>query len=718
MMNKKILITSALPYVNNVPHLGNIIGAVLSADVFYRYCRLKGYDTIYICGTDEHGTTTETRAIQEGLSPEEICQKYYKIHKEIYEWFNIDFSYFGRTSTEEQKEITQDIFLKLYNNGYIESGQLDQLFCENCQRFLADRYVIGVCPHCDYEMARGDQCESCGKLLNPTELKNPKCSVCEATPIVRTTKHLFLDLEKIRPDLEKWMAKASKEGFWNTNSINMAKSWLKTGLQKKCITRDLKWGIPVPLEGYEDKVFYVWFDAPIGYISITKAFTHDWENWWKNPDQVLLYQFMGKDNIPFHTVIFPSSLIGANDNYTLLHHISSTEYLNYETGKFSKSLGTGVFGDEVRETGIPADVWRFYLLKTRPEKNDTLFQWNDFQDKINNELIANIANLVNRVTQFVFKYMAATIPGIELGDEEIKFLKEIQEKEKNIEENFEKAELKIALNEILALSSIANKFFQDSEPWKLVKTDTDNAARKLKALSLVIKDLAILLSPYIPETCQKILTCFGFESLQWNDLNDTEILNNRSMQKPDILFKRIEDKQIEEFRLRFNQKQQSIEEKFQKHELRVAKIIAIERHPDADKLYIEKIDLGNGETRQIVSGLVPYYKEEELLNKNIILVTNLKPAKLKGVISQGMLLAANDKNKKPEVLFADAEPGTRLLLENVASETDNNADEITIDSFFADKWHVKDNIFCFEGKPLMINGKKIKTDIVTEGDVG
>ena len=431
-MKKKRLITSALPYVNNIPHLGNIIGCVLSADVFSRYCKMAGYETLYICGNDEYGTTTEAKALQEGISPKELCEKYCKIHKEIYDWFEIDFSVFGRTSHPKQTEIVQDIFTKLYNNGYIIKDTLTQPYCSNDKMFLADRFVEGICPHCSYEKAKGDQCEKCGKLLDPLELKEPKCTICNTSPIFKETKHLFLDLAKLKPKLEKWIDKASKEGNWSNNALSITKGWLEQGLLKRCITRDLKWGIPVPLEGYKDKVFYVWFDAPVGYISITAAKFENWEEWWKNPDNVDLYQFMGKDNIPFHTVIFPSGLIGTGDNWTLLKTISSTEYLNYEDIKFSKSRGTGVFGDHVKETGIEADLFRYYLIRNRPEKNDTQFFWIDFMEKVNGEIIANYANLVNRVLQFVDKFFDGIIPDFDINDNSFIKTKDIETRKKDI----------------------------------------------------------------------------------------------------------------------------------------------------------------------------------------------------------------------------------------------------------------------------------------------
>jgi methionyl-tRNA synthetase len=366
---KRRLITSALPYVNNVPHLGNLI-QVLSADVFARFCRLKGYDTLYICGTDEYGTATETKALEEGLSPRELCDRFFAVHRDIYAWFGIAFDKFGRTSAPEHTEITQSIFLDLDRNGYIQQQTIEQLHCDSCGRFLADRYVRGVCPSCGYEGARGDQCENCGKLLEPTELKHPQCSTCGSTPHLKQTTHLYIDLPKLKPKLEPWLEKASAQGFWAKNAIQMTQAWLRDGLKPRAITRDLKWGIPVPKKGFENKVFYVWFDACIGYVSMTAGLGaergFDWKSWWQNPEEVELFQFIGKDNIPFHTVIFPSSQLGTGRNWTMLHHMSSSEYLNYEAGKFSKSKGIGVFGTDVMETGIPADICRFYIFWNRP----------------------------------------------------------------------------------------------------------------------------------------------------------------------------------------------------------------------------------------------------------------------------------------------------------------------------------------------------------------
>ena len=781
---KRRLITSALPYVNNVPHLGNLI-QVLSADVFARFCRLRGYETLYVCGTDEYGTATETRAAEEGVTPRELCDRYYKIHDDIYRWFHIAFDKFGRTSTPIQTEVTQGIFKKLDAAGFIVEREIEQLYCPDCSRFLADRYVKGTCPRCGSVNARGDQCEDCGTLLDPTELKEPKCSSCGAAPRAEKTRHLYIDLPKIKDRLEGWIKKTSAEGFWANNAVQMTQAWIRDGLRERAITRDLKWGIPVPKTGYEKKVFYVWFDAPIGYISITGNLGQerggDWrsfvDHWWKSPGETELFQFIGKDNIPFHTVIFPSSLLGSGENWTMLHHMSSTEYLNYESGKFSKSRGIGVFGTDVMETGIPADVWRFYIFYNRPEKSDALFTWKDFEEKVNSELIGNLGNLVNRTLSFVSRYYDGKIPaGEALDNWELEFRKTVKKYEDEITAALERADLRDAFHLIFELSSFANKTFQDGEPWKKRKGGNpgDEAAAEalIRNLSYVVRDLAILTQPYMPQAAEQIASFFGLSfgrdlvyqqppgKLSWADLGNQKGLER--VVKSEVLFSKLEDEAIAELRLRYSGSQKeraggAIEPKpkepaspkessppmepasptepmdilFSKtFDLRVAKIVKIERHPKADKLYIETLEIANAEggieERVIVSGLVPFYKEEDLLNKKIIVAYNLKPAKLRGVESRGMLLAASDHEGPPdaegkgservEVLDAgDLPTGTRVKIEGL--EPANLPAEIDIDTFFSIPMEVKNNTVTVGGKALTLDGKPIRTKVISSGEV-
>jgi methionyl-tRNA synthetase len=795
---KRKLVTSALPYVNNIPHLGNLI-QVLSADVYARFCRLHGYETLYVCGTDEYGTATETKAQEEGKTPRELCDYYHAIHSDIYKWFNIAFDNFGRTSTPQQTEITQGMFLDLEKNGFIKEHTIEQLYCSSCGRFLADRYVRGTCPSCGYEDARGDQCEHCGKLLDPTDLKNPRCSTCGSTPEVRATKHLYIDLPGILPDYEKWMKEASVSGVWAKNALQMTQAWIRDGLQERAITRDLKWGIPVPRDGFENKVFYVWFDAPIGYISISKclfdrlsrgdkdASEANWKSWWQNPSDVELFQFIGKDNIPFHTVIFPSSLIGSGRNWTKLHHMSSTEYLNYEDGKFSKSKGIGVFGSDAKESGIPADVWRFYIFYNRPEKSDTLFTWKDFQEKMNSELIGNLGNLVNRTLTFVARYYDGKIPeidGLKSGREDIRAVSAALRDAKQasfsrITELLEWAELRDAFKEAFALSSVANKAFQDGEPWKTRTTDPDKAGSLLHDLCYLIKDLMILVHPYMPSYADRVASFYGktiwsgvvFDeaaaaagtqtdqlshrapagALSWADLGKDTGLTTVVM--PEIIFKPMDDATTAAYRERYAGSQKERKEKEHKMDtpqaqkpaekkespvekapavpadvlfnekiaLKTAKIVKIERHPDAEKLFIETLDDGSGAERVIISGLVPYFKEEELLGRSIIIADNLKPRKMRGVESRGMLLAGDytdaDGVEHVEVLDSSwAVPGTPVILEG-ADPSFKKPDSIDADTFFAAPMQIVDHTVLVNGKKLLIDGKPVTTKNVINGEV-
>ena len=507
---KNVLITSALPYVNNVPHLGNIIGCVLSADVYARYCRLRGYNTVYICGTDEYGTATETKALQEGLTPKEICDKYHEIHKRIYDWFDIDFDYFGRTTTQQQTDIAQEIFMKLYNNKQLFEEDVEQSYCTSCSKFLADRFVRGNCPFCNYEDARGDQCDSCGKLVTPEELVSPRCYVCNSTPERRTSRHVFLNLPNIKDRLENWIQESSQKGRWSSNCLKTTFGWIRDGLKPRCITRDLKWGTPVPLAEFAEKVFYVWFDAPIGYLSITANYTRDWERWWKDPNSdVDLVMFMGKDNVPFHTVIFPSTLIATDEPYKLLNKISTTEYLNYEAGKFSKSRGSGVFGDDAIETGIPCEIYRYYLLSNRPETSDTIFKWSDLAERTNNELLPNLGNLCNRVLQFIGKLDRELGEPGDISDHDYETLTSIYETIKRYCEEMEELKIREALKTAMEVSASVNKYLQDSKLWELKKQDPQKFNTTLIVAVNLLRATGALLEPFIPSFSAKLYSQLG-----------------------------------------------------------------------------------------------------------------------------------------------------------------------------------------------------------------
>ncbi|XP_022109155.1 methionine--tRNA ligase, cytoplasmic-like isoform X2 [Acanthaster planci] len=504
---RNVLITSALPYVNNVPHLGNIIGCVLSADVFSRFCRLRNYNCLYICGTDEYGTATETKALAEGLTPQQICDKYYRIHYDVYTWFSIDFDYFGRTTTKQQTEIAQDIFLRLHQRGFLLKDTVEQLLCVKCNRFLADRFVEGTCPLCYYPDARGDQCDKCGKLINATELKKPRCKVCKKSPIIKNSEHLFLDLPKLQPQVQAYFERVAAAGDWTANAKYVTSSWLRDGLKPRCITRDLKWGTPVPLDGFRDKVFYVWFDAPIGYPSITANYTDQWERWWKNPEEVELYNFMAKDNIPFHSVVFPCTLIGAEDNYTIVNHLIAAEYLNYEDGKFSKSRGIGVFGDMAKDTGIPSDIWRFYLLYVRPETMDSTFSWADLMVKNNSELLNNLGNFINRSLTFLEKNFGSVVPEMTLEEDDERLLALVTRELTSYKQLLEKSKIRDALRHILNISRLGNQHIQANQPWVLVKGGDKERARAGGVIGLCTNIsclVSTMLLPYMPLTSRTI----------------------------------------------------------------------------------------------------------------------------------------------------------------------------------------------------------------------
>ncbi|MBW2995279.1 methionine--tRNA ligase, partial [Candidatus Woesearchaeota archaeon] len=657
-------------------------------------------------GTDEHGTTTEAKAIEEGITPKQLTDKYFKIHKEIYDWFNLEFDCFGRTSSKANKEITIDIFNKLYDNGYIFEDEIEQAFCIKCNKFLADRFVEGRCPKCDYEHARGDQCEQCGALLDPVELLEPRCKFCGIAPEIKRTKHLFIDLPKLEPELMKWIDE--KKATWSQNAVTLTMAWIKQGLKPRCITRDLKWGIPVPTKGYENKVFYSWFDAPIGYIGITKECKKNWKNLWKNPDDVKLVQFMGKDNIPFHTILFPSFLIGTKDNYTLMDQISSNEYLNYENGQFSKSRGLGVFGDDAQKTGIPADVWRYYILINRPEKTDTEFHWKDFQMKINNELVANLGNLVNRTVTFVNKFFDAKIPKGELNENDNKFLDELKKVKENITGFMEKVEIKEALREIMHFSKLCNHYFQENEPWKKFKEDKERAATSLFVLTNVVKDLSILIEPYMPDIADKICSLLKIKKKKWDDICEFSLKNGHEIAKPEIIFNKLEDAELEKLQEEFSGKK--IQDAFSLLDLRVAKIKKIKDHPKADKLYIMKIDIGELGERQIVAGIRPYYKKTELENRNTIIVANLKPAMLRGELSKGMLLAADDGKNVRLLDVPKSKPGDKVFVEDIISEPKK---EIEFEEFMKAEMKTKKGKVLHKGKKL-----KTETEEVAVKDVG
>ncbi|TFK75212.1 methionyl-tRNA synthetase [Pluteus cervinus] len=567
-----ILITSALPYCNNVPHLGNIIGSTLSADVFSRYSRTRNRRTLYICGTDEYGTATETQALKEGITPQQLCDKYNVLHKETYEWFDIGFDYFGRTSTPLHSEISQGIYTNLGKNGFLEKQLKEQTYCEGCPKFLADRYVEGICPHCGYEDARGDQCDGCSRTLDAIELIKPRCLI-DKTHVVttKTSAHMYLKLDAIQPRTEEWIKESWKAGKWSSNSVinnegEIVDARLKGGLHPTPLTRDLTWGVPVPtIEGQDDqgmkgKVLYVWFDAPIGYPSITANYTPEWKQWWFNPKDVRLYQFMGKDNVYFHTVYWPSVQLGDGRDWTKLHHLSTTDYLNYEGGKFSKSKNRGVFGPSAKETGIPASVWRYYLISTRPETADAMFSWSDCITANNNVLLNNFGNFINRVIKFVASQYDGVIPdgGDEPGPlspndpEDAEFISAVNSLLKDYIEAMDAVKLRLGLQTVMLISIRGNNYLQSSGLNKALMTSNPKRCAQVvsRAINLIYV-LSALIYPFMPATSASILNQLNAPVRTVPEVLANDILAGHTIGMPEHLFKKIEENMAEKWRIQF-----------------------------------------------------------------------------------------------------------------------------------------------------------------------
>ena len=559
----KILITSALPYVNGVPHLGHLVGCLLPSDVYARYMRMMGHEVLYVCGTDEHGTPSEVGAAKEGMDVADYCLKYHNRHKEAYDAFNLSFDYFGRTSSEQNREITYHIFEQLDKNGLIEEESIKQIFSIDDNRFLPDRYVTGTCPHCGYEKARGDQCENCTKVLDPTELINPRSTISGSTNLeVRETKHLFLNLPKLEKQLAEWVK--SKEPFWPDVAYSIAQKWLKEGLRPRCITRDLKWGFPVPKKGFEDKVFYVWFDAPIGYLGITKQWADEkpgernWKDWWLDAKDVYYVQFMGKDNVPFHSISFPATLLGTGENWTKVDYLKGMSYLTFEGGKFSKSEQRGVFAeDAVKE--FPADYWRYWLISNAPEASDSSFTFDLFAGVVNKDLNGVLGNFVSRVMKMTASKIGAEVPaGGEMTEVEEKLIADLQEKADNYCKYMEGLEFKKAMNELRAIWVDGNNYISVTEPWTVIKTDPARAAAILRVCLNLIRIYALLSAPVMPETSAKILAKFGLNAADmpvlkgFNAAKEIEALQpGHKFEVGDALFERIAPEKTEELKAKY-----------------------------------------------------------------------------------------------------------------------------------------------------------------------
>lgn len=653
---KRTLVTTALPYANGPVHIGHLAGVYVPADIYTRYLRLKGEDVIMIGGSDEHGVPITIKAKAEGVTPQDIVDRYHNIIKKSFEEFGISFDIYSRTTSKIHSEMASDFFRKLYDKGeFIEKTSM-QYYDEEANQFLADRYITGTCPHCGNEHAYGDQCEACGTSLNATDLINPKSAITGNQPVLRETKHWYLPLDKWEPFLRQWILEEHKE--WKPNVYGQCKSWLDMGLQPRAVSRDLDWGVPVPVEGAEGKVLYVWFDAPIGYISNTKELLPDkWELYWKDKDTKMVH-FIGKDNIVFHCIVFPA-MLKAEGSYILPDNVPANEFLNLEGDKISTSRNWAVWLHEyLEEFPGKQDVLRYVLTANAPETKDNDFTWKDFQARNNNELVAILGNFVNRALVLTHKYFDGKVPAAgELTDYDRETLKEFADVKVEVENYLDHYRFRDALKEAMNLARIGNKYLADTEPWKLAKTDMDRVATILNLSLQITANLAIAFEPFLPFSAEKLRGMLYLGHCDWNMLGRTDILPaGAELGKAELLFEKIEDSVIEAQVNKLletkkanelkNHKAAPIRENiafddFMKLDIRVGKVLECQKVPKADKLLQFRIDDGLG-GRTIVSGIAKHYAPEDLVGKNVCFVANLEPRKLKGIESQGMILSAED----------------------------------------------------------------------------
>ena len=642
------IVTSAWPYAHDVPHLGNLVGSLLSADVFARFLRLKGEEVIYVSGSDEHGTPIEVRALKVGVKPEELSDQVHKKILEIIKGFNIKIDNYTRTHNPVHIKFTQEFYMKIYNNGYIFTREDEVLFCERDNIYLPDRFVVGTCPHCGYDSAKGDQCENCGSLLTPSQLINPRCAVCGEKPVVRRVKHFYFNLPAFTDMLTKLI---SESQTLSENAKNFSLQMIKQGLKPRSITRNNKWGIPAPFPGAEGLTIYVWFEAVLGYISAVieyfkkKGKEDEWKAWWLNPDTNVAF-FIGKDNIPFHTIILPALLMATGDPYTLKFYVGATEFLMYEGQKFSKSKGVGIWCDEALKL-LPADYWRYALMQIRPEVKDTSFTWKTFEYAINEELNNHYGNLVYRLLSFTTKYLNGTLEKPRrFTDEEKKLIEEIKHVKRNVEELYMNMRFQRIIGEVMSLIRKANALMNLEEPWKKIKVSRDDAVANLYTVYLAVKAASIMLHPIIPDSTSKILSYFGYSEFSWADIDKQEgkiVIQGH----PEVPFRKVKAEELtaklEDIRRAKKEKISTSE--LQKIKLVVGKIVDVEDVPQRENLYKIMVSLGGGEVYTTVAALKRQYTKEELLGKKVIVVSNIEERKIAGIQSQVMLLAAKDGDR-------------------------------------------------------------------------
>lgn len=674
---KRTLITTALPYANGPVHIGHLAGVYVPADIYARYLRLKGEEVLMIGGSDEHGVPITIRAQKEGITPQDVVDRYHAIIKDGFERLGITHDIYSRTSSATHHEHASEFFRKLYDKGEFIEKTSQQYYDEQANQFLADRYITGTCPHCNNERAYGDQCESCGTSLAPTDLINPKSAITGNTPVLRETKHWYLPLDKYESFLREWILEGHKE--WKSNVYGQCKSWLDMGLQPRAVSRDLDWGIPVPVEGAEGKVLYVWFDAPIGYISNTKELLPDtWETWWKSEDTKLVH-FIGKDNIVFHCIVFPA-MLKAEGSYILPENVPANEFLNLEGDKISTSRNWAVWLHEyLDEFPGKQDVLRYVLTANAPETKDNDFTWKDFQARNNNELVAIYGNFVNRALVLTNKYFEGKVPALgELTDYDKETIAEVQAIKATIEKELDTYHFREALKTAMNLARIGNKYLADTEPWKLAKTDMSRVATILNIALQITANLTIVFSPFLPFSSEKLLRMLDVnEAFSWDSLGSMELLSvGHQIATAELLFEKIEDSTIEAQieKLQATKAANELAERkaepiaqdiqfddFLKLDIRVGTVLECSKVPKADKLLQFRIDDGLG-GRTIVSGIAKHYQPEELVGKQVCFIANLPPRKLKGIESQGMILSAEDLDGSLRLISPSVEvsPGSKV----------------------------------------------------------
>lgn len=660
---KRTLITSALPYANGPVHIGHLAGVYVPADIYARYLRLKGEEVMFIGGSDEHGVPITIKARNEGVTPQDIVDRYHKIIKDSFEELGISFDIYGRTTSPTHHKNASDFFRSLYDKGEFIEKTSEQLYDEEAGEFLADRYVVGTCPHCGKDGAYGDQCEACGTSLSPSDLINPKSKLSGSTPVMKETSHWYLPLDKWEPKLREWILENHKE--WRPNVYGQCKSWLDMGLQPRAVSRDLKWGIPVPVEGAEGKVLYVWFDAPIGYISNTIDATPDWEKWWKDPESRMIH-FIGKDNIVFHCIVFPAMLM-AHGGYNLPDNVPANEFLNLEDDKISTSRNWAVWLHEyLKELPGKQDVLRYVLTSNAPETKDNNFTWKDFQARNNNELVAILGNFINRATVLVHKYYGGMVPAAgPLTDGDNTMIEEVKESIRSLGDNLDNFKFREGLKDAMNVARIGNKYLADTEPWKLIKTDPVRTATILNLAVQICANLAVIFEPFTPFMAAKLAEQLKLKELKWDMTGKFDLVpDGVEIGKPELLFEKIEDSVVE---FQINKLEEAkkknimeswtpapVKEKvdfptFEKMDIRVGKVLECEKVPKADKLLKFKLDDGMG-GRTIVSGIAKFYNPEDLIGKEVCFIANFEPRKLKGVESQGMILSAEDADGRLVVI--------------------------------------------------------------------